>query len=595
MTITVSFTVISVIIMVLLGVVLYSQFSRQAINMTKERSEKYLNLSKRNFENHLRTMRMISDALYYTAIKNTDLAKESIGDEFNLLYEADKDNVVSIALYTEEGDLVSAVPLSYEKPNVDVTSQSWFQAAAGQVENLHFSTPHVQNLFDKTEEQYHWVISMSRAVELNYNGVPKQGVLLVDMNFSSLSQMFERVNFGKDSEYIYLCDGSGNIIYHPKQSLIYAGLYEEDNEQVGALSDGTYIRKSGGKECINVVKTVSYTGWKLVSVIPMQGYSVGMGKMPYLAIFIICLAILGVIIINQLVSGTITSPLIKLDNSVKEMENGNINPDIYIGGSREVEHLGRTLQASILTINRLMKEVVAEQELKRQSELDALQSQINPHFLYNTLDSVIWMIEGGQNEGAVYMIKELARLLRISISRGRTIISIKDEIRHASSYMNIQKFRYKNRFVVKFEIQEEILACCTVKLVVQPLLENAIYHGVQAMDEDGVILVRGTRDGDCVYLDVMDNGIGMTKKQIDSLLSGKKYADGTEKSRGNGVGVNNVNNRIKIRFGEDYGLSFRSEPDEGTMARITLPYIKYTDNIEEALNNKTLGGGKDEG
>lgn len=218
------------------------------------------------------------------------------------------------------------------------------------------------------------------------------------------------------------------------------------------------------------------------------------------------------------------------------------------------------------------------------SELDALQSQINPHFLYNTLDSIVWMIEGERYEDAVFMITQLASLFRISLSRGKTIISVEDEIKHAKNYMNIQKIRYKNVFRVDFAIDEDILNCCTVKLVIQPLLENAIYYGVECMDGDGEIRVVGYRSETDIYIEVHDNGLGMPKDMVDALLTEN---DRVRKS-GSGVGLINVHNRIRLRFGEPYGLEIESCPDEGTMVRIHLPDIAYSSEMVERLEDGKL-------
>ena len=254
-----------------------------------------------------------------------------------------------------------------------------------------------------------------------------------------------------------------------------------------------------------------------------------------------------------------------------------MNPDIYVGGSLEVEHLGRTLRSTVAQIQELMHDILVEQEEKRKSELDALQSQINPHFLYNTLDSIVWMIEGEHYEDAVFMITQLASLFRIALSRGKTIIRIGDEIMHARNYMNIQKVRYKNIFSVDFSIDETILDCCTVKLVVQPLLENAIYYGVECMDGDGEISVIGYRRENDIYIEVKDNGLGMPKETVDALLKENNRVRG----KGSGVGLINVHNRIRLRFGKPYGLEIESCPDEGTTVRIHLPDITYSaENVE---------------
>ena len=586
MTITMSFTLIAGIGMILIGAILYSRFSVRSRDIMTENAGQFLTQTKRSVEDYLRSMRRISDTLYYFDIKNKDLEEDSLDFEFNLLYEAYKDDLVSIALYTGGGDLVNAFPVSAQKEGLDVTQQSWFTKARDTMENVHFSLPHVQNLFYEPVGKHNWVISMSRFVELNRRGIPRQGVLLVDMSFSGIRQILEKANSDNRSEYIYLCSGDGDIIYHPRMELINADLYQEQTDTAGR-ADGTYSDYHSGRQQITIIKTVSYTGWKLVSVIPLENYSIGMGKTQYFVVLVLAFALLGILLVNQMVSGNVIRPLLKLDESVRDLENGNLNPDIYIGGPQEVEHLGRTLQTSVHKINQLMDDVLTEQEEKRRSELNALQSQINPHFLYNTLDSVVWMIEGGHNQGAVYMIRQLASLMRISISRGRTIIPIKNEIRHAESYMNIQQVRYKNTFTVSYEIPEEIKDLCTVKLILQPILENAIYYGVQSMDGDGEILVRGSRDGDDVYLDVIDNGLGMPEEQVERLLKGTSLQEEENAVRhGNGVGLYNVHTRIQLRFGQKYGLEIQSEPDEGTMVRIHLPVIRYSPDIEQILDGK---------
>ena len=522
MTISISFTILSVCCMCLLGVMLYQQFTRKAENLTVENSRQLLNQTTINLEDYLRNMRRISDAMYYTVIKNTDIGSESLEDSMNLLYEANKDKLVSVACYTNDGKLTEASPIATEKPGVDVKSQKWFQDAAGELENFHFSTPHVQNLFDDPSYRYYWVVSLSRTVELTRNGNSMLGVLLVDMNYSSIEQLLEKANTDTSGEYVYLMAPDGEIIYHPKQNLIHMGLYEENNTEAAGYEDTTVKENFHGEKRLVTVKTISYTGWKLISVVPMKSFSMGMTGMRNLVVLLVALTVLAVVILNQMVSARISKPLRRLNDSVKEWEAGNMNPDIYIGGSMEVEHLGKTLRSTVAQIRQLMDDIVVEQEEKRKSELDALQSQINPHFLYNTLDSIVWMITGERYDDAVFMITQLASLFRISLSKGKTVIKIEDEVKHARNYMNIQKIRYKNSFEVDFQIEEDILDGCIVKLVLQPLLENAIYYGMEFMDGEGEIHVRGYRKDKDVYLEVEDNGLGMPEEEAAELLNGKE-------------------------------------------------------------------------
>ena len=584
MMIAISFTVVSLLFMGVLGIALYQRFVNKMQDMTMQSAEQLLSQTAINLEDYLRNMRRISDAMYYSVIKDKDLSVETLDEEMNLLYEANKDNLISIACYTNDGTLVAAAPVDTQKEYTNVTGQEWFKEAVGQMENIHFSAPHVQNLFDDSSYRYYWVVSLSQAVELTNNGSTALGVLLVDMNYSSIEQLLTKANTESAAEYIYLTDSNGEIIYHPKQKLIYTGLYEENNNAAAGYEDGSITEEFGGEKRLVTVKTISYTGWKLVSVVPMSSFEMGLSDLRMFVILAMALTMLIIIITNQLVSARIADPLKRLNASVREWEAGNLNPKIYVGGSLEVEHLGKTLRSTVAQIQELMHDILVEQEQKRKSELDALQSQINPHFLYNTLDSIVWMIEGERYEDAVFMITQLASLFRISLSRGRTIISIEDEIRHAKNYMNIQKIRYKNMFQISFELGDEILNCCTVKLVVQPLLENAIYYGVECMDGDGEIFVRGYRREDDIYIEVRDNGLGMPKETVEGLLKENHRVP----KKGSGVGLLNVHNRIRLRFGSPYGLVIESVPDEGTTVRIHLPAITYSQEHARELEEGRL-------
>lgn len=591
LTISISFTIVSIISMGILGVSLYNRFVNKMEDMTTQSAEQLLNQTAINLESYLRNMRRISDAMYYSVIKDKDLEIDTLDEEMNLLYEANKDNLISIACYTNEGELVAAAPVATEKENLNIVEQQWFTDAVGQMENIHFSMPHVQNLFDDTSYRYYWVVSLSQAVELTDNGNSTLGVLLVDMNYSSIEQLLAKANTDNTAEYVYLMDSNGEIIYHPKQRLIYTDLYKENNLAAVEYEDGSIQEEFQGEKRLVTVKTVSYTGWKIVNVVPMSAFDMGLSGMRMFVILLMSLSMLMIILLNQLVSAKIAKPLQKLNESIKDWESGNMNPDIYVGGSVEVEHLGRTLRSTVEQIQELMHDIMVEQEEKRKSELDALQSQINPHFLYNTLDSIVWMIEGERYKDAVFMITQLASLFRISLSRGKTIIRMEDEIRHAKNYMNIQNVRYKNVFRMDFRIDEDILSCCTVKLVIQPLLENAIYYGVECLDGDGEITVAGYRRDEDVYIEVRDNGLGMSEETVNALLTENNRV----RKKGSGVGLINVHNRIRLRFGEPYGLEIESVPDEGTTVRIHLPYLIYSPETLELLEggkSRILKGGR---
>ncbi len=610
--ILISFTGVSIVLTLFLSVTLYQQYASRMQKNAVQSTEQILGRTTANIESKLVNIRRLSDAMYYDVIKDKDFTEDSIDREVNLMYEANKDSLVSIALFASDGRLLSAAPVSNRKSGRDVRQQDWFRQAMSQVENFHYSRPHVENIFEDGTNRYHWVISLSRMVELNRRGSTDAGVLLVDMNYAGVDQELSSLNDNSAETYYYLTDQNGALIYHPRQMQILNGIDTENNQLIVNYEDGAHEERFRGQKRTVIVDTVGYTGWKLVAVLPVSDPFFGNGSMRYFVVMLVAITILIMLVMNQLISLQISYPLMRLSDSIRRLDTaGILNPaaaavleeskeaprkipteDIYIGGTAEVEHLGTTLRTALEQVNILMDDIVVEQEEKRRSEMDALQSQINPHFLYNTLDSIVWMIEGEHNKEAVFMVTQLASFFRISLSRGRSIISLEQELKHAENYMNIQKVRYKNAFGVTFSVDPELKHYLTVKLVIQPILENAIYYGMEGMDDEGEIQVIGemgrNEEGTAeIFIRVRDNGFGMPPETVARLLSSDEEREKVPK-HGSGVGLVNVHKRIQLRFGRRYGLHIESEPDEGTTVTIHLPAIPDTEENRKLLENGNL-------
>lgn len=569
--ISISFTIIAVIGMVTLGEILYVRFVGLNEEIISKNNKAIVSQVNINLDSYLRNIMKISDGMYYNVIKKADFSKDSIDKEMNLIYETNKDFLVSITVFSKYGEVVAGYPLKELKDHIEPRENNWFINAIKKKENLHFSTPHVQNLFVDPTYKYRWVVSLSRAVELTYNGETSQGVLLVDMNFSGIEQIFKNIDISK-SGYVYLIDSKGEIIYHPRQQLIYSNLMKENNEEAVSYEDGTIVENFNGEERLVTTKTVGYTGWKIVAVTPMNDITENYSHMRMFFLLIIFFGVLILTIINIVVSSRIATPIRSLENKVKKFEEGVRNIDFSTGGSYEVNHLGKAINSMVDQMNLLMDNIVKEQELKRKTELDALQAQINPHFLYNTLDSIVWMIEGERYDGAITMVTALARFFRISLSKGKNVIKLKDELEHVRNYLTIQNIRYKNKFTYTISAEDEVLDLACIKLVVQPLVENAIYHGMEYMDGDGEISIEAYKVENEAIVEVRDNGLGMTEDVVESLLEKTHIS-----KKGSGVGLRNVNERIKLYFGDIYGLEINSEPDEGTSIKIHIPIIDYAE------------------
>ncbi|WP_297428450.1 sensor histidine kinase [Clostridium sp.] len=574
--ISISFTGIAVTGMIIVGGSLYLRYINSTEDMVSENNKSMLDQVNLNLDSYLRNMMKVSDATYYNVIKKKDLAVESLDRELDLLYETNKDSLISICVFSQRGEVVAASPVGQLKSSVDPRINDWFSIAVNKKENLHFSTPHVQNLFADPDNKYRWVVSLSRAVELTNNKKTTSGVLLVDMNFSGIEQICKNVNIGK-SGYVYLIDREGEIIYHPRQQLIYSNLIEENNKDEANYEDGNHIETFQGEKRLVTVKTVGYTGWKIVGVTPMTDITSDYYQMSIFAMFIMFFAIFILVFLNMFVSSRIANPIKSLEKCVKKLENGVKDVDISISGSYEIQHLGKAIKSMVNQMHTLMDNIMTEQESKRKSELNALQAQINPHFLYNTLDSIIWMIENENYDGAVIMVTALAKLFRISLSKGKNIITVRDEIEHARNYLTIQNIRYKNKFIYNIEVEEETLDLASIKLIIQPLIENAIYHGMEFMGGDGEILVKAYAKEKELYIDVIDNGLGMLQEIADPLLTNESKIE----KKSSGIGLKNVHERIQLYFGKNYGLEIYSEPDEGTTIRVHMPCVNYFEMKKE--------------
>lgn len=280
-------------------------------------------------------------------------------------------------------------------------------------------------------------------------------------------------------------------------------------------------------------------------------------------------------IINAYISTRITEPIQKLDMSVNEIEEGNLDAKVYIGGSYEIEHLGRSIDNMRNRIKQLMQDLDAEHELKRQKEFEVLQEQINPHFLYNTLESVIWMI-GSHQEKAVKMVSALAKFFRIGLSAGVTEVTIEKELEHVERYLEIQRMRSKLDFEYEIIVQDDlpIGRIYSLKIILQPIVENAIKYAMEYMDEDGILKISVEKDNDDILYKIVDNGPGMRQEVVDQLL--EPLTKRVESKSGSGIGVKNVNERIKHFYGNRFGLSIISELDEGTQVQIRIP-LRYVD------------------
>lgn len=516
---------------------------------------------------YVHRMIQMSDTLYYDVLRNNVEYTDQI---FGAMYDTYKDSIESIALFGQSGELLNVTPALSLSSYADIQKEQWFSEVFTSSENIHFFHPVLYDFFEQSGE-YSWIIPMSRYVQINEGSRVTGGVLLISIKYSAFAEVFG--NSASDTDrYCFLMDHEGNLVYHPRHAQISTGFVEYPPKELALYSDGVYNGKLDGQEVLCCVKTVGYTGWKLVSISSQAQLRMAGLKFQAFVIAVILLVLLTSIVLSSYLAKVLTSPIQNLEMDVKKISEGNLDLTVHSSGSFEVYHLGLSIQKMTVRIRQLMDEIIREQEGKRKSELDSLQAQITPHFLYNTLDIIVWMIEENRREEASRMVTALARLMRISISKGKNIIPLTDEFEHVSNYLMIQSMRFKNKFTYEIQMQPGSESLAVIKLVVQPIVENAIYHGMEGMYGDGEIRIRSYREGNDFYISVKDNGMGMSQDQAEALLD---YTKKVQTGKGNGLGVRNVHERIQLYFGKQYGVIVRSVLDEGTEVKLHLPVIDY--------------------
>lgn len=562
-TITISYTILTTTAILFMGFTVYNKFSKTAEKNALVSTSQIVEQVNTNLSFYIKGMIDASNIIN-EELNSSLFNGDSLKNFLNMALRLRKD-IVTLAVFSEDGNLITSTYSDNLKKGLDVKKQSWYREVINEPNKLHFSYPHVQNLFS---EQHRWVVTLSRQVEINKDNKKYKLISLVDMNFSAINEFCSKVNLGKRG-YIYIIDGNGNIIYHPQQQMVYAGLKKENIDFVINKKDGGYIQYDKDNSKLISIKTVKYTNWKIVAVSFYSDMVTTKEDIYYSLIYLLVFIIIIVFSISVIISARISEPIKRLEKTMTCVENGDFEIIADIKGEEEVKQLSHTFNIMIQKIKQLMNQIIKEQEDKRKSELKALQAQINPHFLYNTLDSIVWMAENEENEGVITMVTALANLFRISISKGNDIIPINKEIEHVRNYLIIQQIRYMNKFDFVIDIDEEVTKYKTLKTILQPIVENAIYHGIKLMVDMGMIKITGKLIDDKICLEIVDNGVGMSRDTISNIL--KKNVNGKRRS---GIGVKNVHERIQLYFGPEYGLQIESEIDVGTRVKVWLPKIE---------------------
>lgn len=333
-------------------------------------------------------------------------------------------------------------------------------------------------------------------------------------------------------------------------------------EPSGRLS----IRNAAGKKIILIYDTLPINRWKLAAVFPEDDILNIAGFFKKITLTVMFLLILAGVFLSNLLAQIVTRPLSNLTEKVKRVKEGNLDVPFDSKGSNEIDILNEGIHGLLGKVRNLLQQVRQEQEQKRLAELETLQAQIKPHFLYNTLDSIRQLCEMRETRDAGAMVEALAKFFRISISGGKEIISLADEVEHIQSYLLIQKMRYSDTFDYKINVNNELFKFKVLKLTLQPLIENAIYHGIKQKRGKGLLVVNGRHNGAKLILEICDSGAGMSESKLEQVRESLINPE-----VGRGYGLKNVHRRLQLHYGPEYGLEIESELGEGTRIRVILP------------------------
>ncbi|MBB6693183.1 histidine kinase [Cohnella xylanilytica] len=487
--------------------------------------------------------------------------EKRISDLFQSILYTRKD-IASIMVFGYNGRFVSDRRITTLNPNARLEDQAWYRNAKRAGGKSVISAPHVQNVI---QNEYRWVVSLSRELK-NVDGLTADGIFLVDLNLNVINDLCSGIDLGRKG-YVFIVDEDGNLVYHPQQQLLYSNLRSEKIEEVKRAASGTSFAADDaeGKRFYSVKET-SF-GWKIVGVAyedDLIGYKSTLGNTILITVGAVAVSLL----VSVVLSHRLSRPIRNLQKKMRMVEKGNFDVQAEVMQMNEIGQLARTFNMMVGQIKNLMSEIIDTQENKRKSELQALQAQINPHFLYNTLDSIVWMAEQKRHEEVVRMTSALAKLFRASITKDQELIPVRVELEHIRNYLLIQQMRYRDKLDYRLEFEDSVLNYKTLKILLQPFVENAIYHGIRNKPDIGTIAIRGMEKDDRIVFEIEDDGLGMTEEQLERI---GEAGDGEFRSKG--IGIANVDERIRLYFGPSYGIKIQSELAVGTLVTIAIPKL----------------------
>lgn len=536
--------------------------TNQIIKQINNNIESYVN----NTENIINYMSIDPRILKFfndNKLENNDLEDEAYKSIYNFV-KFNRD-IAGIMIVNRNGGYISDVMNRVSRDSL--ITEEWYSKAYNDPENIQvFTKPvgrNIDNIFRYSADE---VFSMSKAV-VDTSTKEIKGVILIDIKLDAIKEIIENSKPGI-AGFVYIMDNNKEIVYTPVNNIVY----RVKNEWIDEINNEIIIKNINGENYQLTKFKSKYTGWETIGVFPESESLRVVEDIKYYSFIAAIIALIIAEFLVVIFTKSIVKPMYKLKQLMKSAQDGDLTVSFNTKYNDEVGELGSSFNNMVKEINNLIKLVQKEEKSKRIAEMNVLQAQIKPHFMYNTLDTIRWMAEEHHEEDIVEIIEAFTNLLRISLSKGKEMISVQDELNHVQSYLIIQKIRYEDKLDYEIEFDENILNFEVIKLILQPLVENAIYHGIKEKRGNGKIVITGKIDGNMLCFTVIDNGKGMEEEVLNKI---NKMLSGGDKNRNEiGYGIFNVNERIRIIYGEEYGLRYKSIHGEGTIVELRHPIIE---------------------
>lgn len=405
------------------------------------------------------------------------------------------------------------------------------------------------------------IFSLVKAFKGNGSDVP-DGVVLVDIRHDMIEQLVNRVSIGEEG-FLYVVDDN-DIVYTPSSTIVYR--IDKDSYQREDMD--TDLVTISGREYFIANNYSTYSGWRVVGVVPYSEFSASIYPVYHVLsiCLIICLSLVCVVSIR--VSSSVTRPISKLSRLMEKAEEGDFSVRFSAMHRDEIGVLGSSFNHMLEHIDELIHELYEEKQIRLEAQLKSLQEQIKPHFLYNTLDTISWMARAQGAMDVVHLVDALTNMFRVGLSSGRDYITLREEKNHVTNYLYIQKVRYQDRLQYAIEIPEEYDQFVVPKLILQPLVENAIYHGIKRKRTSGLIRVTAQAEGSTLYLRVWDDGAGMSAERLAQI---QEKQTNSERDKKGGFGLSYIEERIRLSYGTGYGIHIESEEGRFTEVTVSLP------------------------